>query len=708
MKNQKSAPNLKAKPETSKTTDLSSASELRSLGLGAGLGLGQIKESAISRPVTLQGQSAESELEKRGSQLKSNVKSPEKESALVLHTPAKDQVTLQRKRPSFSLRNKNKDKLTDSQLNPPKASSKLMKSALSPRAGTSGGLAAGVANSVSPALSASRRSPDSGYNNTSANSPPRIVSPGPGQTASQPSASTKPPRKYTGNNPTFTSHPPNMEMATSPSLKEGQTPKLSIAPLEVLSLRAVPDLDSGNTSYESSLGEPGPEVCAADESDVTAQEAPIAELDSGTTVVQGPIELEAAVPAPSQTAAFELEAPQPNRPAPPNTSARMSPLMPTVGATIQSHSDFFKLPPQQAGDQVNEGVEFGPGSMPPSPSSISKNRSQSVLLQRTFQLPAGGQSKVINLLPPDLEESNNAARHRSFKLPPEVQSNGNSLASAETGEWQARMCESRFELPADSDGETTHPNTATDEPRAAMQHNGLQLSPGSKAKDPAAIPPDGNEMRRTMNHKSLTSPSFSPQQVNGAKIDEECNDKSDSQRDNGRTLPSRISTSEAIIRSKRQSPKHHLNLIEIISHTPPGSPIHERPTSSASFHSVANSARLTSYRASVDLAPPEEAPPPPAPGGRSMVTPDYATVGAFEGEKRPKRTSGASLNGLKKIFSGGNASHSRAGSVCVVELPEGRMSGGSIHDNVDLMTPGGSDVLWFKGMGRNGVWVSGS
>ena len=151
-----------------------------------------------------------------------------------------------------------------------------------------------------------------------------------------------------------------------------------------------------------------------------------------------------------------------------------------------------------------------------------------------------------------------------------------------------------------------------------------------------------------------------------------------------------------------------MNLIETISHTPPGSPIHERPTSSASFHSAANSARLTSYRASIDLAPPEDAPAPPGPGGRGMVNPNYATAGAFEGERRPKRTSGTSISGLKKKFSNGSSSRSRASSIRVVEIQEGRTSKDGVHDNVDLMSPGGSHVLWFKGMSRDGVWVSGS
>ena len=656
----------------------------------------------------IQRQPAEAVLEKSGLHLKSSMKSPKEQSARVLNAEVKNPSSLHRKRLSFSLRIKNKAKQTDSQLNPgsPKTSNKLFKPALPPQAGTSDGAAAAVASSVSPALSDSRRSPGSSYNNIPANSSLTVASPSQDQTSLQSSASAKSPQTSTGNNPTFTSHPPNMEMVTSPSLKEGQTPKLSVAPPEVPSLRAVPDLDSGNTSYESSLGEPGPEVCAADESDATVQETPIAELDSGKPAAQDPIELEAAVPAPSQATVFELEAPQSNRAVPLETSARMGPLTPAMGATIQSQSDFFKLPPQQVGDRVREGVEFGPGSTIPSPPLISRDGPPFTLRHRSFQLPAGDQSEIVDLLP-DSHGSNNAAYRRSFQLPPEDPSNGGGLASAESADSQGRRLKSSVEPPTHFSVETTHLNTATDG-TTAMRCNNLQLAREGKANDPVAIIPDRNEIGGTAGEKSLTLPSFGKQPTSGAKIDGEGNEKSGSLRYDNQTLPSRVSTSEAIIRSKRQSPKHHLNLIEIISHTPPGSPIHERPTSSASLHSAANSARLTSYRSSVDLAPPEEAPPPPAPGGRSMVTPDYATAGAFEGEKRPKRTSGASVNGLKKIFTGGSANHSRAGSVRVVELPEGRMSGAGVRGDVDVLTPGGSDVPWFKGLGRDGIWVSGS
>ena len=669
-------------------------------------------ETNASRPVLVQRHSTQVGSRGSGAQLDPNLKVLREHSAAVLHVSVRDQTPPQKKRLSFSLRSKNKDRQVDIQPNAvsPKAPGNLLKPALSPPMGSSPESAGGPASVVSPALSSSRGSPDNSYNNKSLNKSPRIVSLNPGQSTAPPSAAAaKPPRKYNDNNPTFTSHPPNMEMATSPPLKQGQSSESSVVPLEVPGLRAVPDLDSGNTSYESSLGEPGPEVSATDEGDDTAQETPIAELDGGNPVAQGPVELEAAVPTMSQPIAFELEAPQRSRPAAPNTGARMSPLTPTVGSTIQSHSDFFKLPPQQAGDQTGERAALGRESSEFSQPSVAKGGPQSALLHRSFQLPAGGRSKVSSLLPQDTGESSNAVRHRSFQLPPVGQGNGTGLTIAKNVNSQDTLHAGSFELPADTEAHTASLNSVTDESQRATQHRSFQLPTEGQAKDINLTSPGENEMRSNVRHRSFQLPPSSNQHADVVKADRvDKTSKSDLPRDHRQTLPSRISmeTSEIRLKSKRQSPKHHLNLIETISHTPPGSPIHERPTSSASFHSAANSARLTSYRGSVDLAPPEEAPPPPGPGGRGMVNPDYTTAGSFEGEKKPKRTSGSSIDGLRKIFSGGSGSHSKAGSVRVVELPEGRISGGGVHDNVDLMTPGGSDVLWFKGMGRDGVWVS--
>ena len=135
-------------------------------------------------------------------------------------------------------------------------------------------------------------------------------------------------------------------------------------------------------------------------------------------------------------------------------------------------------------------------------------------------------------------------------------------------------------------------------------------------------------------------------------------------------------------------------LLDFISSTPPHSPIHARSSLGASSHSNANSARLSLSRnphsESTVLAPPEEAPAPPAPGGRSMVNPDFASARVFEGERRSKRSSVASDSGWKKMFALGYS--------------EGRSS----EESAGMMSAGGKDVLWFKSMGPDGMWVAGS
>lgn len=710
LRNQKSAPDLQPRTGASNKVDVNSASALGSLGRESGLGLGRMMETNSSRPVIVQRYSTQVGSGDSGTQ-HSQSKLPKEQSARVLNAPVPEQAPSRKKRLSFSLRNKSKGRQLDVQLNPasPKASSNQLKSALSSRQASPHGSADEPANIVSPALPASRGSPgNSCPDKSSGSSSPRIVTPISAQVTSTSTAAANTPRSYAGHNPTFTSHPPNMEMALSPSLKQGQTPEPPVVTLEVPSLRAVPDLVSGSTSYESSLGEPGPEVSAVDEGDDTAQETPIAELESGGLVAQGLVELEAAVPAPSQSTVFELEAPQQNRPVTPNMGTRMSTLSPTVGATIQSHSDFFKLPPQQAGDQSGEQVRLEEKSAEASPPSAGPEKAKTALRHRSFQLPAAGQSTVTSLLPLDTEGPHKAVSRGSFQPLPHGKATGTRLTSLENPDSQDPHAGS-FELPADPEVRKTSLELATNGLHKVKQRRSFQLPPKDQAKDTSSTTSQEKEVQSAADHKSFQLPTPSKQHGDAAKTDEvEQNDKRDSRGDDRQTLPSRLSMSEARPKSKRLSPKHPLNLIETISHTPPGSPIHERPTSSASFHSAANSARLTSYRASIDLAPPEEAPAPPAPGGRGMVNPNYAAAGAFEGERRPKRTSGTSMNGLKRMFSNGSSSHSRAGSIRVVEIPEGRTSKDGVHDNVDLMGPGGSHVLWFKGMGRDGVWVSGS
>ncbi|RMD43406.1 hypothetical protein DV735_g1749, partial [Chaetothyriales sp. CBS 134920] len=84
------------------------------------------------------------------------------------------------------------------------------------------------------------------------------------------------------------------------------------------------------------------------------------------------------------------------------------------------------------------------------------------------------------------------------------------------------------------------------------------------------------------------------------------------------------------------------NMIEQISGTPGGSPAHMQDVSAAGALASSESLPIHSRRTSRQLGPPESAPPPPAPGGRAMVEPDFATAGEFDGEfkSQHKRNSG--------------------------------------------------------------------
>ncbi len=161
------------------------------------------------------------------------------------------------------------------------------------------------------------------------------------------------------------------------------------------------------------------------------------------------------------------------------------------------------------------------------------------------------------------------------------------------------------------------------------------------------------------------------------------------------------------LKPRNKDLQNQSKLLDLIASTAPQSPIHTRGSSEAS----ALNAVGTTSSASRILAPPEEAPPPPAPGGRSMIIPDYATAGAFEGERKPKRGSGMSTSGWKKMFagSGGSAPAASTGnSVGVLGVPGSRGEDEEIHMSANLMSGQGNDVLWYKGMGKDGLWVSGA
>ncbi|KIW24409.1 uncharacterized protein PV07_10126 [Cladophialophora immunda] len=159
------------------------------------------------------------------------------------------------------------------------------------------------------------------------------------------------------------------------------------------------------------------------------------------------------------------------------------------------------------------------------------------------------------------------------------------------------------------------------------------------------------------------------------------------------------------------------DIIDRLSYTPPGSPIHARSASSVS----SNSAQCWSHRSSRSLGPPVQAPAPPAPGGRPMVDPDFASAGQFDGERKQKKkkkknsTVGGSKSGWKSLFrgsiadsiGGGGAKSSEGGSITTTTTAttatnasasaSGAGSEAGPAPVADMMTTSGKDVLWFKG-----------
>jgi len=156
------------------------------------------------------------------------------------------------------------------------------------------------------------------------------------------------------------------------------------------------------------------------------------------------------------------------------------------------------------------------------------------------------------------------------------------------------------------------------------------------------------------------------------------------------------------------------DIIDTMSSTPPGSPIHDNRSSGVS----ANSAQRWSHRSTRSLGPPEQAPAPPGPGGRQMVNPDFASAGQFEGErkvKQKKKSSGfVNINKekWKNLFlnngSSTNASSSSGASVTTSSAKTASTTRPSSEavPAAEMMTGSGKDVLWFKGESKKSLGVS--
>ncbi|ETN39118.1 uncharacterized protein HMPREF1541_05340 [Cyphellophora europaea CBS 101466] len=178
------------------------------------------------------------------------------------------------------------------------------------------------------------------------------------------------------------------------------------------------------------------------------------------------------------------------------------------------------------------------------------------------------------------------------------------------------------------------------------------------------------------------------------------------ERKGGKMVPVQVPSpnSESVDHPKTRSPRLSTDVISSIldtmSDTPATSPSTEPSQSDVSSPAIARDQQ----RSSTQFGPPGSAPAPPGPGGRSMVNPDYASAGAFEGERKQgskptKRHSAggrtASINGIKELISGASSRRHSTESV--------KTRGPSISSQrvgSDMIDSTGKDVLWFKNQSK--------
>ncbi|KIV90438.1 hypothetical protein PV10_07745 [Exophiala mesophila] len=177
----------------------------------------------------------------------------------------------------------------------------------------------------------------------------------------------------------------------------------------------------------------------------------------------------------------------------------------------------------------------------------------------------------------------------------------------------------------------------------------------------------------------------------------------------GKTVPIRSNSREEGWREGGERPPSQLlksdvvaDIIGTMSYTPPGSPLHQRGSSGASH----NSAQRWSHRSTRSLGPSEVAPPPPAPGGRPMVNPDFASAGQFEGERKQKKKKKISIVSKDKwrlFFQNGNSralNPSQAAQAEKAARESGKEPG---EGGSEMMSGSGKDVVWFKGERKSAV-----
>lgn len=170
------------------------------------------------------------------------------------------------------------------------------------------------------------------------------------------------------------------------------------------------------------------------------------------------------------------------------------------------------------------------------------------------------------------------------------------------------------------------------------------------------------------------------------------------------------------------------SLIDFLAATPPVSPRPNNPENSSTdddlnLNQPSELKENTSSKTRLGLgirvglqAYPEEvsSPPPPGPGGRVMVTPDYSTQYALEGEKRlrTRRTlgvSGLSLlprkRSFKRLFSPTRKSDNNNNCAAMVGTSSDTFPVSTSVEDMGTAYMDGRKKFHFRGLGRDGTWV---
>ncbi|KAJ9607254.1 hypothetical protein H2200_008327 [Cladophialophora chaetospira] len=484
-------------------------------------------------------------------------------------------------------------------------------------------------------------------------------------------------RRSSLRSPAFTSHTAVMAMATPPV--ELPAPLSSSSQTTIQEKR--PSSSSsrkGSQSQLSSLGEPGPELAEG----ATTRSASVSEprilIDTSVvTVAIVPASAEEETFAAAQERAERIEQ---------NKVVEES----TLTGTENQPQEHIVADAPHTEDSVATQLPGG---------DLAKEESEKPTEDAEQRLEAGDaretrtQPELVDVQPLH-QESTTANSPREFvaELEAVVPKPLYFRPKEDTGPVELEAPQQTFKLPPRPIAKSTNPEKEV--PRASINKlddffklpSELAIKPGLKPD----VKPLGSPKEEAIRRLKLT-------------------------RQDGKLVPVQVDSPGGTPTSEVHSPKIKLkvdvvaDIIDRISYTPVTSPIHARSASSMS----SNSAQRWSHRSSRSLGTPAQAPAPPAPGGRAMIEPDFATAGQFEGERKQKKktkkqsgSSAGSKSGWKAFFRPSTANN---GSIGISESVEGSSTAaGTLSEKLespvaDMMTTSGKDVLWFRGNGKKTV-----